>query len=71
VTGAAPGSGAIRDPFKGNIPAVLAELNGAWGDKFDIAYDAGHWTATRKNGRGEPLREMSPDELIAAMRAAQ
>jgi hypothetical protein len=57
-------------PFAGNIPAVLAELNGAWGDRFDIGYD-GWWTATRKDGTGDAHRELSPDGLIAAMRDAR
>lgn len=60
-----------RDPFSGNVPAVLAELGSAWGDLFEIAYDGCWWTASRKGAAGSPLREMSPDELIAAMRAAR
>ena len=77
MTGAAPGSGAIRadlernprDPFAGNVPAVIAELSGGW-PEYDIGYD-GWWTASRKDGAGDPLRELSPDELIAAMRSAR
>ena len=58
------------DPFAGNIPAILAELSGAW-PEYRHAYDDGWWTAARKDGTGKTHREMSPDDLIAAMRAAQ
>jgi hypothetical protein len=58
-----------RDPFKGNVPAILAEIGPAW-PEYQPAYEDGWWTARRKDGTGDPLKALSPDELIAAMRDA-
>lgn len=60
-----------RDPFSGNVPSVLAELETDWAGAFELAHDGGWWTAVPRDGAGETLRELSPDDLIAAMRAAQ
>lgn len=56
-----------RDPFAGNVPAILAEIGPAR-PEWHIAYEDGWWTARRKNGTGDPLRALSPDEIIAATR---
>jgi len=58
-----------RDPFKGNVMAVLAEIEPAW-PEWRVGYDGRSWTAEPKDG-GAVLREMSPDDLIAAMRDAR
>lgn len=81
AAGCAPvtGLGAVRDrlerqphdPFSGNVPAVLAELETDWAGTFELAHDGGWWTARPRDGTGETLRELSPDDLIAAMRAAR
>lgn len=82
AAGYAPDTGlsAVRDelehhhphgPFGGNVPAVLAELERDWAAAFELACDGGWWTAKPRDGTGETLRELSPDGLIAAMRAAQ
>ena len=78
MNGPVPGLDGIRDemehnprnPFAGNTAAILAELGPAW-TEYLIAYDGGYWTASRRDGTGKPLRELSPDELIAAMRDAR
>ena len=77
VSGTAPGSGATqpgtehhpRDPFRGSVMAVLAEIEPAW-PEWRVGYDGTRWTAEPKAG-GATLRELSPDELIAAMRDAR
>lgn len=57
------------DPFRGNVMAVLAELEPAW-PEWRVGYDGARWTAEPKAG-GATLRELSPDDLIAAMRDAR
>lgn len=66
----APGGdeGQLRDPFKGSVTAVLAEIGPAW-PEWRVGYDGTRWTAEPRAG-GATLRELSPDELIAAMRDA-
>jgi hypothetical protein len=76
VNGAVPGLDGMRpdlehdprDPFKGNVTAVLAELEPAWRE-YRIGYDGSPWTAEPRAG-GATLKALSPDDLIAAMREA-
>ena len=55
-----------RDPFKGDVMAVCAELEDAW-QAYRIGYDGRSWTAEPRAG-GATLRALSPDDLIAEMR---
>ena len=54
------------DPFQGSVMAVIAELEPDW-PAWRVGYDGRSWTAEPRAG-GATIREMSPDELIAAMR---
>ena len=36
---------------------------------FHVTYDGDRWRATRRDGTGDTLRGLTPDDLAAAMRA--
>lgn len=57
-----------RDPFAVHADAILEELDSGWGGWFGITYDGWWWHASRKGRAGRPLRGLSPDDLITAMR---
>jgi hypothetical protein len=46
------------------LEALVAEFSA-----FRVDYDGSRWLATRKDGTGETLRGLTPDDLAAAMRA--
>ena len=46
---------------------ILDALNTRW-TAFRIRYAGGRWRASRRDGTGEPLRGLTPDDLTAAMR---
>ena len=58
-----------HDPFTVDVATVLDALRAEWGAAFDVAFTAGRWRATRRDGTGEPLAGRTPDDLSAAMRA--
>jgi len=58
-----------RDPLTADARGTLEALTARWGAAYRIGYDGHRWQASRKDGRGETLRGLTPDDLTAGMRA--
>ena len=53
-----------RDPFAVDVKRALEALRLAWGVVYDISFEGGKWTATRKAEGGETLTADTPDQLV-------
>ena len=58
-----------HDPFTVDTERTLDALRADWGAAYEIGYSDNRWVARRKDGAGEPLRGLTPDDLAVAMRA--
>jgi len=58
-----------HDPFTVDTERTLEALNVEWGVTFRIGYADGRWQASRRDGTGDTLRGLTPDDLAVAMRA--
>ena len=71
MTAALPALGCVRiaDPLtvdeRGTLEALSAKFSA-----FRVSYDGSRWRASRKDGTGNALRGLTPDDLAAGMRAA-
>ena len=63
-------TGATRtcEPLTADMAATLSALSAAWGAVYQVSYSNSRWLASRKDGTGETLRGLTPDDLAAALR---
>ena len=47
----------------------LDEIRFHWGEAYDVGRDGGMWTARRRDDRGSPLADPSPEGLLLLIRA--
>ena len=59
----------MNGPLTLDKRVTLETLIVEWGAVFRIDHDGRRWLADRKDGTGDTLRGLTPDDLAAAMRA--
>ena len=57
------------DPFAVSVWLILDVLHDTFGTAWHLGYANKWWRARRIDGTGEPVKAMSPDDLIRKIRA--
>ena len=52
-----------------DVARTLEALSDQWGRAYVIGWNGTRWHASRVDGTGDTLRGLTPDDLVAAMRA--
>jgi hypothetical protein len=56
-------------PLTADMARTLDTLRREWAAVFHVGYAGGRWLANRKDGTGTALRGLTPDDLVAAIKA--
>jgi len=69
VTAPRPAAASARGVFDVDEHRATEAFRLVWGQAYDIAFAAGSWRASRRDGPGTPITGKTPDELTVAIRA--
>jgi len=58
-------------PLTADMVHTLDTLRSEWSAVFHVGYAGGRWLASRKDGTGDTLRGLTPDDLVAAIRSSE
>jgi hypothetical protein len=59
------------EPLTLDKALTLKALSAEWGRVFHVTYADDRWLASRRDGTGDTLRGLTPDDLAVAMRAGR